>query len=181
MKGFSLVELLVAVAVMATLTVILVPRFRSFSADQGLKNATLQLQSQIKVVQNNAISAIKCNASTASSNWALEFTGTNSYSTYPTCSGSGTPSQINYNLPQNVSIIGWQAGENCDIPRIITFSNISGLVKFTYSGEIDSERNCLDESGADLMTITLKLNSNNKETKVFVSKGGAIYTDISSL
>jgi len=55
-SGFTLIELLVVCAIIAVLAVASIPRFRTFNANQELNQAVEQVKSDLRVVQNRAVS-----------------------------------------------------------------------------------------------------------------------------
>lgn len=60
-SGFTLIELLVVIAIIAVIGVYTLANFRSFGEDQNLKNAVLEIQSQLRTAQTNATANVVCN------------------------------------------------------------------------------------------------------------------------
>ena len=91
-KGFTLVEMMVVIAIMAIVSAIAVPNLYSYAAGMKLRSASRDLYSTL---QKTRMNAIRQNA-----RWAVEFTS----STYRVvncgpdnvCGGSGTTDNINY-------------------------------------------------------------------------------------
>jgi type II secretion system protein H len=89
-KGFTLVEMMVVIAIMAIISAIAVPNFYSFAAGMKLRSASRDLYSAL---QKTRMNAIRQNV-----RWAVEFTS----STYRVvdcgsdnvCSGSGATDNI---------------------------------------------------------------------------------------
>jgi len=71
-SGYTLVELLVVLAIMAIIAVGTFVTSRGFSQDQAVVRAMGQVQSLIKLAQSNANSNLKCNG-VPSSHWYVEF------------------------------------------------------------------------------------------------------------
>ncbi|MCL5783890.1 MAG: prepilin-type N-terminal cleavage/methylation domain-containing protein [Patescibacteria group bacterium] len=173
MRGFTLLEILAVVALMASLLVFVLPQLTQFNKIQGLQQGASQLQSDLREVQNNAISGVLCPDSTKASDWYLEFKNNNYYYLKPTCSPLVTTPQIGF--PANVTI-GTIYIDSCPVSPVnnlqIHFSNISGMVNF---GNIGS---CI-VSPNSIMTITLKITGISNTIKLIVEKGGAIYVSSS--
>ncbi len=53
-RGFTLIELLIAIAIMSVITTIAVAGYNSFNARQSVKNAALELQTELRKYQNYA-------------------------------------------------------------------------------------------------------------------------------
>lgn len=83
-KGFSLIELMVTVAIVSTLSVLIFPNLKSFKSDQEFKEAVLNMQEVIKTAQANAFNGVKINNTTEAKNWCVEF-GSNVYSLKANC------------------------------------------------------------------------------------------------
>lgn len=92
-KGFSLIELMVTVAILSTLSVLIFPNLKSFKSDQEFKEAVLNMQEVIKVAQTNAFNGVKINNTTEAKNWCVEF-GSSVYALKANCQQGQTPVQI---------------------------------------------------------------------------------------
>ncbi|RJP46339.1 MAG: type II secretion system protein, partial [Armatimonadetes bacterium] len=88
-SGFTLIELMVVVAILATLTVVLVPQFNNFKKTQDLADAASELQTVLRLAQSNAVSSVNCNNGDRAKNWEVGFTGgsdvVHSYQLKATC------------------------------------------------------------------------------------------------
>lgn len=183
-KGFTLLELLVVIGIIASLMVILLPGFNAFNRSQTLKNTALELQTVLRKTQNHALSGVKCNSTTSAASWSIKFFNNTSYELETVCSSpavSPTPAPslvARYSLPGGVSINGFVKDDGtspCTLtltsnPVRIIFSNISAEVNFD-----DSNSGCLLKD-AKKLTILLQLDSDTENSiNVIVEKGGAIY------
>lgn len=134
MQGFTLIELLVVVSLIAILTGFLVPGFNTYSENQSRTQAQEQVKSDLRSVQNNALSGVGSDGTYT--HWGIRFydnaknysyfkaTGTN-YSanclntTEPVTNGSNLPRNI---LIRNGPICVFFSYENGDV----TFNDGSG-------------------------------------------------------
>lgn len=71
-SGFTLVELLVVLSIMAILGVVAFANFGTLREDQALKGAAFDAQSQLRVAQTNATANLKCSEQTALA-WRTQF------------------------------------------------------------------------------------------------------------
>ena len=90
-KGFTLIEMMVVIAIMAIVSAIAIPNFYSYAAGMKLRSASRDLYSTL---QNTRMKAIRQNT-----RWAVEFTAS-SYRVVDcgvdnVCGGSGTTDNIN--------------------------------------------------------------------------------------
>lgn len=188
MRGFTLVELLVVIAIMGSLVGLILPQFNSFNQDQSLKNAVAELQSAIRITQNNAGSGVKCSTTLPSTSWYLGFGNSDpsligkSYQIVANCADNTTSTPITYKLPGGVSIASITVNDsNPNYTCItalnaasagnfkITFSNLSGAV------DLQSDAGC-PTLGKRSMTITLQQDSDHtNHLDVVIEKGGSIY------
>ena len=80
-RGFTLVELLIAVSLIAILTGALIPSFSSYIQSQGLKQAQEQVKNDLRTTQNNAITGVDSQAIT---HWGILFTPNSTTYTFVT-------------------------------------------------------------------------------------------------
>lgn len=177
--GFTLVEILVVISIMVILVILVLPQFKDFNKSQNLKEGVEQLQSNLRIAQNNATSGVQCNSSTQASNWYIKFIDNSSYVFENTCPGMGYTFSKTYTLPSGVTI-GDIKVESPDDPVTysctivdpynplvqIEFGNISGVVNFI------SDNSCTVLANYNLK---VKLSNNTGNASVVVEKGGAIY------
>lgn len=191
-EGFTLVELLVVVAIIVTLIGVFLPQLVKFGDAQSLDEAAYQLQSHLRVAQNNAASGVNCNTTDPSQYWSLIFTNSQSYKIETSCRETpplaGTPAptpilnnQYSFSSGVRVSKIeiggcsGFLDGENIGENTGVIFKSISGKVEFrepeTYP--ICSNQQILDNNSTE-MVVTLQLNNGGTKT-IVVEKGGSVY------
>lgn len=71
--GFTLVELMVVIAIMAVIGAYTLSNYRSFGEDQNLKNAVLDIQSQLRAAQTSATANAICNNNQSGATWQLVY------------------------------------------------------------------------------------------------------------
>lgn len=181
-KGFTLIELLVTIAIIVSLTAVIFPRLSQYRIQERLVDGSSQLQSDLRVVQNNAISGTRCPSSDSLAlNWSLIFNNSQSYTIDAACTTVSTP-LASLNLDSDVSIEKveiFSSLTSCtfnpgDLAGIgVRFDNISGHITFLFLPGGSCTANASDVTR---MVITIHLNSNTSaKTTVMVERGGAIY------
>src|SRR5688500_16810591 len=79
-QGFTLMELLIVIALLSLIMVFVMPNIKNIRDEQGLNSAALEFQSNIRATQNNALSGLKCSSSTQSAvNWQINLVDDKSY------------------------------------------------------------------------------------------------------
>ncbi len=90
-KGFTMVELLVVVSIIAIMTGALIPSFSAYTRNQELRQAQEQIVNDLYNVQNNAMSGKKGNnSSSVVTHWGLKFVANSSDYVYLTRATSQT-------------------------------------------------------------------------------------------
>ncbi|MBI2599683.1 prepilin-type N-terminal cleavage/methylation domain-containing protein [Candidatus Daviesbacteria bacterium] len=176
MRGFTFIELLVVISILAITTMVSVVYYKDFSADQATKKAVGQVQSLIRLAQSNATSYTKCPdpgaADQSVKSWYLVFT--NATNIDLRCD---TASTTNYTLRsyilENVGLT-IQGDSGCPIGFSATLSYRSGVgTQSISSSDISVTPACLNSSR---LTFTLSNQSNPSSSPIpfNVSKGGSI-------
>lgn len=127
-RAFTLVELLVVIAIMAIMSVFALANYGSFGEDQNLKNAALNIQSQIRKAQTNATSNVIC-GSTFSNTWQVVATAT---MVYLACPSLGLIKGVPFG--DNISVFAVPGiGPDCPANNnqfVISFAPLSGHISF---------------------------------------------------
>jgi prepilin-type N-terminal cleavage/methylation domain-containing protein len=106
-KGFTLLELLVVITILVAITAAAVPSFAGYIRNQGIRQATEQLKSDLRSIQNKALTGALSDQEVNSNPvayWGVRFSagggsGTNRYEyfisdTATTCPSSFTTGQV---------------------------------------------------------------------------------------
>ena len=135
-NAFTLVELLVVIAVMAIVGVFTLANYRSFGEDQNLKSASLDIQSLLKQAQTNATANVICNGEFGAG-WQVEFAndkktinlkcGTSS--TTQKVVQLGVDNYINISI-DSISGVGSGCSSGLSFPVTVNFSTLKGNIDF---------------------------------------------------
>lgn len=165
-KGFTLIEVLISVAIIAALGALTIPNFIRFNEEQILKNETLSLLQGLRQMQANAQSRVKCQ-NTFAINWQLILSN-NGYQYQSTCDGSPPTLESprpKASFPANISLNSVKC--NTDFvstrPVIISFSKTATTSADCPNGKIIIE------------LIDTKLPTGSNISTITVDKGGSIY------
>lgn len=166
--GFTLVELLIVISIMAILGVVSYVNFKDFAQDQVINKAIGQIQTTLRLAQANATSSVICPGLENAADWSVNIK-TDGINVDLICGPSN--SVIQTTVLENVEVdpiegSACSPGSTHSLPLAITYSKLSGLVK------IDGSDNCID--GSSTVKVTVR-NMRTDNTKTFtISKGGAI-------
>ncbi len=164
LKGFTLVEILVSIGIMALLTAVTIPNLREFSKNQELDNTASKVLNTLKTAQSSANSRIKCPYDDISDFWIVRLTSTH-FSLLSHCQRINTDVIISTNSysesaanPLTATSDRCQPGETIDI----IFSK-SGTDYRCFSSIITSKRD-----------VSLTISSSAGQKIVKIGEGGVI-------
>ncbi|MBI2314652.1 prepilin-type N-terminal cleavage/methylation domain-containing protein [Candidatus Daviesbacteria bacterium] len=164
--GFTLVELLIVVTIIALLSTYALSKYSSFGEDQKLKNASLDIQSLLRQAQANSTSNLKCQ-NAANLSWLVEYTNSTIETRFDLkCEySSGTSNSLKaVILPSSgsISVASFTSGiSSCPSGTKVTFTPLYGTMT----------SNC--NSKALEVTLTNSKTDGTKQIKV--EPGGRIY------
>lgn len=176
--GFTLIEILVVISILAIVGIMSFANFGSLKQDQALKSAASDLQSLVRLAQSNATSRLQCGSDTVSgANWILEFksdqkTISLACQVLSDLPPSPTPTPIfDRNLIFLNNIIVDSVNSCPDIPGsnplTITYSPLHGNVTFDDASHVPP---CVNSA-----TIRIVLKDSDGQTKtVIINKGGSV-------
>lgn len=166
MKGFTLVEILVAIVVMAILGTIGFIHYRTFSGTQALNEGISLVQSTLRAAQSNATAGVKCSNS-GGATWLLTFENNTTFNLKCKVGVAAASTQRSYILPTNVQVLSI-SGVLCDAlyPFSVNFSPLLGQVSF------ESSASCV--VGQNSITVRITNTKAGESKNVSVTKGGTI-------
>ncbi len=165
-NGFTLIELMVVVGILALISGIMIPSFSNYTRNQSLKQAQENFKSDLRSIQNRALTGTGSDKTYGTTPplpalyWAISYTaGAGSYSVYLThrndCSTPVIESQT-FNLPSNITF----NSSGC-----LLFSLEDGSVYTTGGGSINT------------VNISLKHSASSTLKTVTVNRPGLIFSD----
>lgn len=166
--GFTLIELLVVIAIMAIVGVFTLANYRSFGEDQNLKNAVLDIQSQLRTAQTNATANAICNTQFGAT-WQVEFTDTKT--TKLKCQ-EPSPTPLPTPIPKKTLTLG----ANIEIQSVSgTGSNCPTALPFTISFAPLNGKITLERASCTSLTLTLRNTKTVSAKSFIIEQGGRIY------
>lgn len=159
-QGFTLVEILVAVAIVAALAVAIIPNYIRFNAQQVLNNDTSKLIQTLNQAHANAQSSVNCHNGQPSSFWSVSLTSSNLSLNCSYNSGNTSMflNESNYNYSSNVSM-----------------TSPSCTIYFQKNDVFICPPSPPPTAGASTTTIILNSGLTKSSQSVNVDKGGATY------
>lgn len=161
--AFTLIELVVAISIMAIIGVIAFANYKPFGEDQNLKSAVLDIQSLLKTAQTNATTNLKCNTQSGAT-WKVEFSSdktTINLKCQPPASLIKTL-QLGTNI--TVDSVTGVVGCQVSFPVTISFDPLSSKANFEGS-----------TTSCTALTINLKNTKTNSTKSFIIEQGGRIY------
>lgn len=176
LNGFTLVELLIVVAIMAVIVGVLLPQLSQFNSYQTLQNSANELQSALRKAQANALNGVTCPGLVKANNWQLVFTSPTSYpgaGSYKIQADCPATPMSTYTMPASVQIGSISVDTSTGCPLTVSpsvyFNNISGTVSF-------NNKDSLCMSIPKRLVIGLQLTATSApKLWVVVETGGGIY------
>ncbi|MDP3973849.1 MAG: prepilin-type N-terminal cleavage/methylation domain-containing protein [Candidatus Daviesbacteria bacterium] len=172
--GYTLIELMVGVSILAIFSVVALLQFRTFGEDKILTSAANDVQSFIRTAQTNASTGVLCTGNGGAS-WSVVI-NTNQINMDHLCSYGDPPVTFtppnNLKLPPNI-IINSMVSPFCQsvYPQMggaltLIYAPITGGVTF------ETQEQCIKD-GVNL-TITLVNTKTSTSKDVIIDKGGAV-------
>lgn len=163
-NGFSLVELMVAVGIIALVSAVAIPNFKNFSKTEEIDSAASKLMNTLKQAQSSASSRIKCpvgNESTTS--WWVNLT-TNNYTPGADCTSGA----------RSLPALTYAAAPDAVSTFTATTDRCPGEgIRIYYSG-LNMSYRCDSTSGYLTGSVTITLSGGGLNKTIIVEPGGAI-------
>lgn len=175
-KGWTIVELLVTIAIIGILSTIGFASTQSFSSEQKIDDGVNQVQALIRTAQANATSSLKCGAST-SYNWSVVIRADRSnIDLNCKVSSSSTDTLVKtLTLPANITVssITVDGGPGCttSFPTTIAFAVLSGSITYSDPG---LSANCAASTSNMVVTLRYAGSETILTKDITISKGGGI-------
>jgi len=188
-KAFTLIELLLVVSIMTIVAGITIPSFTGYMKNQTLKNAQEQFKSDLRSVENLALTGSKYDTAISVGTakywvmkWSTALPATSLYNSYligdfavtfeEACEALSTDLQKTYSLPSGItfdrSVSGAATDSNCPY-ECVFFNMADGSTRFvSYNGTT----NCLTNN-YNYVRIMLK-NESSSTAPVLWNRNGMI-------
>lgn len=190
--GFSLIELLIVIAIFGLTVSLVTAAFITFDRNQKLRNAALQLKSDLRQAQNKALSGDKgsgsavCPSTSTLGGWYIQIStdpssGNNGkYTLVGDCRTGAADSSFaaqTFLLPGGVTVSTTNLGAISNVA--VFFQPLTSGVTFHNAGLVppffDSSGNLVNQLGAGgVLTITLTSAMGSGTYQVVVSSSGEI-------
>ncbi len=175
-SGFTLVEILVAISILAVIGVISIPNLSRFNDNQTLQVVSSDLVRVLRQAQSSANSRIGCVGNFISREWDVTLT-TNTYSLYNSCyvptNGSALPPTLFYtspsSIPSTISIVPETLSGTCGGATIHFMSEYqpydqNRFRNVNFGCGLPAENN-----------LRITISYLGQRTYVCMNKGGSIY------
>lgn len=178
--GYTFIELLVVIGIIAILSVIAFINIKDFSSSQALVKAAGEIQSMLRLAQSNASSSTVCGnqGNQAGVSWTARFNNDNSINIYcgtdSSCTEISCYKTISLEQKVQISAIKTSACTNLSLPLTITYSALKGVpLVADNAGHISTNKSdpCF---GANSDTTIVLINSKGDTKNIVVTGGGGI-------
>lgn len=169
--GFTLVEIIVAVAILSLAAVVAIPNFNKFNQDQTLSLATGELITTLRQAEANAQSGVKCGdiAGSPSINWYISFSSLGgSYDLKANCQTDPLPTTY---LKKTITLDSITVSTVCSDNSLPSSGVFLTFNSTTYPSSPPAYP-CITPA---IFMIKLTSSKSNKSAYVRVDQGGAIY------
>lgn len=102
-RGFSLIEILVAVGIISLIAAAAIPNIRKFSSDQDIQKTKADIKNSLEKALSSARSGVKCSGNRGSVSWTVNF-NQNKYSISALCTDQQKDAEALTNLPAGISL-----------------------------------------------------------------------------
>jgi prepilin-type N-terminal cleavage/methylation domain-containing protein len=190
--GFTLVEVLITISILAMVGTVGIPGYRRFNGIQQVYKSSAELTRSLKAIQTKSQSQIQCSDGLPSLGFVLKFTSASTYTLITKCLktdatirddsitqsfAKGTISAVNTNLSSctiatvnGLSIYFTNPSTN---PSLILTNPIqNSQIHFVHT---DTNNACLSASAVTQLQLTLSDVGLGVSKTITINRGGAIY------
>lgn len=160
-KGFTLIEILIAISIVVIVSAVALPNLRNFSNDQDLDNKISELKNILRKGQSSSNSSALCSNDSASTSFYVSISSS-SATLYSTCASGpvNTLDSLEFNPP---IVLSQTSCAFTDLPAVVTFTNTQtsfscNAIPFTQA----------------YLSITLLNQKSSSMKSINISKGGVI-------
>lgn len=164
--GFTLVELLVAITIMSLLMTFGIASYNNFARSQTLRNAALELKTNLRFAQNQALAGVKDSSCGTNElvGWYMHFTvSSSSYNLNIKCQDTTAYVRQTYHLSSGITVKSISAG------RDVLFKPLVGVI-FT-----DNANANVPTPLPGVSSVDIDLSSGSMEDRVTVTSQGEIH------
>lgn len=172
--GYTLIELLVGVSILAVFAIVSILQFRTFGEDKILASAAQDIQSFIRVAQTNAQTGVLCYGA-GGAFWSVHFQP-DTVTLDHKCAYGQPPTEFilqkNLKLPLNIQVdsivspLCQSAYPQVSGDLALSYAPITGKLTF------ETQEECIRDGLS--LTVSLKNTKTNKQKAVMIDKGGAV-------
>lgn len=183
--GFTLIEILIAIAIIGLLSLLVLPNLRKFNQEQVLKQAAATFTQTLQKAKNNAQTKVKCSDGRTSSSWSVYIPSSSAYELRAQCLDGSTvysdPTAISVSLAgvsiefmTNSNPPSFSGGVTCFaatpfFPITIDYSSINNTVVFTAPNAP-----CVSPTSQPQVVTLLLYQTGSSPVTITATRGGAI-------
>jgi len=164
--GFTLIEVMVAIAIIALVGAVALPNIRTFSSVQEINIVSVQIADNLRKAQSSASSRIKCpEGDESTDSWRVDITGT-SQSLIAKCKTL---------LDKTVNTFPYKASSGGNTFQVVTDRCTNETTSIYFTGSQMSYKCASTAQVVGVVTITLS--GSGLTEKVIIEPGGTIRSE----
>lgn len=163
--AFTLIEILIAIAIISVVAVVGIPNLRKFNENQEFSNDVSNLIRKLKQAQSSSHSSIVCSNGSTSTSWSVKLDSTpDRFSYLDSCNSSGT---VDVLKSAKIVSVKTRSDEGCTLPVEIKFVNQTRTIEFLPSSGCTPTRQ-------NLYIYLENIKNTSEKAGIVVNKGGMI-------
>lgn len=172
-KGFTLVELMISISIIAILTIAAIPSFSGFSKSQALTQAFKTLKSDLRIAQSRSISGATVGGNAKA--WGIYFVNSASQYIIFTCTPAVTYTDYTSYIRGNASCPSDFKTVNLGSQVKINGLTANGVATSPLSIVFDSQNGSVYANGVQVgASVTLTYTDGSGPQTVTITSGGGI-------